>query len=547
LAPESPGEKETVVAATAAESTEAEPPSPKGLRFWLVFVALCLAGFLSATDASIIVTALPTISNDLGGGEEAQYIWLGNAYVFASTAIQPFYGQLSNIFGRRYPMLASVALFALGSGVAGGAHTPAMFIAGRLVQGLGGGGMVMLIDLIVCDLLPLRERSQYLGIVLGACAVGTLAGPVIGGALVSRASWRWAFWINLPVCALTLAAMAVFLRVSWQRSPSWAHALARIDYLGNTLFVGSITSILIALVQGGVVHPWGAWQTILPLVLGFAGWGAFFVQQGFCKEPTMPLRLFAHRTSASVSLQNFIVSVLLMWCIYVLPLYFQALLAASALDSGLDILPINAFMIPSGAVAGGLLTKTGRYKPLHWGGFAVLALSAGLFSTMSASTSTVAWAWFEILAGIGIGLPLTTQLPAIQAVLPESDTAISTSTYSFIRSFGFVWGATVPSIIFNGRVDALLASVGDPGVRAALAHGGAYSYALEVRHLPDPTRQQTLEVYAEALRVVWLGGLTFALAGFLLVFVEKHVDLRITLETEFGLEKEKPVKEGGVA
>ncbi|KAK4233028.1 putative MFS-type transporter YusP [Achaetomium macrosporum] len=496
-------EKDTI-AVPAPELTEAEPASPKGLQFWLVFVALCLAGFLSATDASIIVTALPTISNDLGG--QAQYIWLGNAYVFA--------------------------------GIAGGAHTPAMFISGRLLQGLGGGGMVMLIDLIVCDLLPLRERSAYLGTVLGACAVGTLVGPVIGGALVSRASWRWAFWINLPVCALTLAAMAVFLRVSWQRSPSWTHALARIDYLGNTIFVGSITSILIALVQGGVVYPWGAWQTILPLVIGFAGWGAFFVQQAFCKEPTMPLRLFAHRTSASVSLQNFIVSVLLEWCIYVLPLYFQAQLAASALDSGLDILPINAFMIPSGAVAGALLTKIGRYKPLHWGGFAVLAVSASLFSTMSASTSTVAWAWFEILAGIGIGFPLTTQLPAIQAVLPESDTAISTSTYSFIRSFGFVWGATIPSIIFNDRVDAALGSIDDPNVRAALAHGGAYSYALEVRKLTGTTLQQTLDVYAEALRAVWFGGLAFALVGFLLVFVEKHVDLRVTLETEFGLEKE---------
>lgn len=201
----------------------------------------------------------------------------------------------------------------------------------------------------------------------------------------------------------------------------------------------------------------------------------------------MPLRLFAHRTSASVYLQDFVVSILLEWCIYILPLYFQSQLADSALDSGINILPINAFMIPTGAVAGALLTKLGRYKPLHWAGFGVLTISYGLFSKMSPSTSTVAWAWFEILAGIGVGLPLTTQLPAIQAVLPETDTAISTSTYSFIRSFCFVWGTTIPSIVFNSRIEAGLGSIDDPGVRAALSGGGAYSYALNVRELTGQT------------------------------------------------------------
>ncbi|KAI0409837.1 MFS general substrate transporter [Xylaria palmicola] len=524
-----------------------EQSGSKGIKFWLVFLGLCLAGFIASVDSTIIFTALPTISNDLNG--QAQYVWLGNAYVFASTAIQPLYGQLSNIFGRRYPMIVSVVLFTLGSGLAGGAHTSAMFIGGRLVQGLGGGGMVMLIDLIVCDLLPLRERSTYLGSVLGACAVGTLIGPVIGGALVTRTSWRWAFWINLPVSAVTLVVLVAFLRVSWKRPPSWRQSLSRIDYVGNFIFVGSITSILIALVQGGVVHPWGAWQTIVPLVIGFLGWGVFFVQQSFCFEPTMPLRLFAHRTSATVYLQNFIVSILLEWAIYILPLYFQSQLSASALESGLDILPINAFLIPSGAVAGALLTKIGRYKPLHLIGFSVLSISCGLFATMSSTTSTVAWAWFEILAGVGIGFPLTTQLPAIQAVLPESDTAISTSTYSFIRSFGFVWGATIPSIVFNSRVDASLYLVEDPTIRDMLANGGAYSYALSVRHLAGQELAQTLEIYRQALRTVWLVALAFALLGFFLVFPEEHVDMRTTLDTEFGLEQkeksENTVEVGG--
>ena len=394
---------------------EEEAPASKPLRFWLIFAGLCLAGFISATDSTIIFTALPTIARDING--QAEYVWLGNAYVLASTAVQPLYGQLSNIFGRRYPMITSVALFALGSGIAGGANTAAMFIAGRLIQGLGAGGMIMLIDLIVCDLVPLRERSTYLSSVLGACAVGTLVGPVIGGAIVSKTTWKWAFWINLPICTLTLAVMIPFLRVSWNRSPTWKLSLARIDYLGNAIFITSVTSILFGLIQGGIVYPWTSWRTILPIVLGFLGWVLFFIQQAFCKEPTMPLRLFAHRTSATVYFLDFIISVLLQWCVYVLPIYFQSELAASPLISGINILPLNAFMIPGAAVAGALLTKLGKFKPFHWMGFAILAIACGLFSTLTATSSQAAWVCFQILAAIGIGFPLTTQLPAIQAVL----------------------------------------------------------------------------------------------------------------------------------
>ena len=517
-----------------------QPSAPKGMRFWLIFMGLCLAGFVSSTDATIIFVALPTIVRDING--QGEYIWLGNAYVLATTAIQPLYGQLSNIFGRRYPMIAAVALFALGSGIAGGAASSAMFIAGRLVQGLGAGGMIMLIDLIVCDLVPLRERSTYLGAVLGACALGTIIGPVIGGAIVSRTTWKWVFWINLPVCAVTLAVMVPFLRVTWKRSPTWKHSLARIDHLGNAIFIASVTSTLLGLIQGGVVYPWGSWHTIVPIILGFLGLGLFFVQQAYCKEPIMPLRLFAHRTSGTAYFLNFIISVLLEWCIYVLPLYFQSQRAALALTAGIDILPINAFMVPSAGIAGALLTKIGKYKPFHWVGFAILTIACGLFSTLTATSSTAAWVWFEIIAAIGIGFPLTTQLPAIQAVLPESDTAVSTSTYSFIRSYGFVWGTTIPSIVFNSRIDALLDRIDDPSVQGALANGGAYGYANNVQTLRGSTLEQTLGVYAAALRIVWFCGLAFSLVGFVFVFLEKHVEMRVTLDTEFGLKQKKQEK-----
>ncbi|KAI1347246.1 major facilitator superfamily domain-containing protein [Xylaria sp. FL0043] len=514
-----------------------EPGVTKGPRFWLVFVGLCFAGFISAVDINIIFTALPTISEDLGGTDD--YTWLGNSYVLAVTSIQPLYGQLADIFGRRYPFIASIAIFALGSGIAGGSKTPSMFISGRLVQGLGGGGMIMLIDLIVCDLLPLRERSTYLGIVLGGSAIGSVIGPVIGGAVVTHSTWRWAFWLNLPVCAVTLAVVIPFFRAKAAKSLNLSKSLSRIDFFGNFIFIASVTSVLIGLVSGGVQSPWSSWRIVLPLVLGSLGLVAFFIQQSRCTKPIMPLRLFTHRTASVVYLQDFIVSIGLQWCVYVLPLYFQAVRATSALDAGINILPINAFMIPTGAVAGALLTRFGRYKPLHWLGFSVLSVSFALLSTLSESTPTVTWAWFEILAGIGIGLPLTTQLPAIQAVLPEPDAALSTSTYSFIRSFGFVWGATIPAVVFNGRVDANLGVVKDLTVRNALSHGGAYGFSVNVKNLSGETLRQTLYVYTSSLRIVWFVGFAILILGFLLVFGEKHVDLRVTLETEFGLESEE--------
>ncbi|KAM3155993.1 MFS efflux transporter aclA [Botrytis cinerea] len=498
-----------------------ETISPKGVCFWLIFLGICLAGFVSSTDATIIFVSIPTITKNLDGQEN--YIWFGNAYVFATTAVQPFFGQISNIFGRRHPMIFSVALFALGSGITGGANSSAMFIAVRLVQGVGAGGMIMPIDLIVCDLVPLPERTTYLGIVLGACAVGTLIRPVIGGAIVSRTSWKWGFWIKLPVCAVTLAIIVPFLRVSWKKSPAWRHSLARIDYLGNAIFIASITSILLGLIQGGVNYPWASWRTILPIALGWI----VFVQQDYCIEPTMPLRPFAHRTSATVYFLDFMISILLEWCIFVLPLYFQSQLGTSPLKSGIDILPINGFMIHSAGIAGALLTKTGKYKPLHSVGFSLLAIATGLFSTMTSTSTKAAWVSFQIIAAIGIGFPLTTQLPAIQAVLPESDTAISTSIYSFIRSLGFIWGARIPSIIFNSRINAALESIPDADVRAAFADEGAYAYANNVKELSGQPLHQTLNLYANALRTVWYAGLAFSLLGLLVVFfLEKHVDMR---------------------
>ncbi|KAL8896246.1 MAG: hypothetical protein Q9207_007799 [Kuettlingeria erythrocarpa] len=499
---------------------------------------MCLISFASALDSTIITTALPAINRIIGG--QQQSVWIANSFVLASTTVQPLIGQLSNIFGRRVPMLVSVVLFALGSGIAGGSSGVAMMIVGRTVQGLGSGGIFVLVDLITCDLVPLRERGKYLGLMLSTAAIGTTIGPLAGGGL-AQASWRWVFYINLPISGVALVAMLLFLRHKFKREPTWRRALARVDYLGNFIFIASICSILLGLVLGGTTYPWSSWRIIVPLVLGFVGWIVFHVHQAsrLCKEPTMPPRLFTNRTSAVGFFLAFVSALLLEWIVYFLPLYFQAVLGVSPLVSGVNILPLNVFLAPFAIVAGVLLSRFGRYRPIYWAGFAFTAIGCGLFSILDSSSHKAAWVCFQLITAIGLGFVMTTVLPSIQAALPESDAAAATGTFAFLRSFGFVWGVTIPSIIFNRRFANLQFQISDGTVRQRLASGRAYGYASEsyAKMLPHDLAEEVVGVYTESLKAVWEAAIAFALLGFMAVFIAKHIKLRTELETDFGLDE----------
>jgi MFS family permease len=518
------------------EKTPHQPKQTHSWRFWLVFVALCLISFISAIDSTIVTVALPTMTRAIGG--EKDYVWMANVFVFAATATQPLFGQVSNIFGRRYPMLISIALFALGSGITAGANGIAMFIAGRTVQGLGSGGLFVLLDLIVCDMVALRERGKYLGLMLSTAAVGTVLGPIVGGALTS--SWRWIFYLNLPISGIALVAMFAFLKVKHKRDPTWKHSARRVDYLGNFIFIASISAVLFGLIMGGTTYPWSSWRVILPLVLGIVGWICFHIhQKWFCTEPSVPPHLFGNRTSAIGFVLGFTSSILLVWVVYFLPLYFQAVLGASPLRAGVDFVPYTAFVVPFGITAGGFLSKVGKFKPLHWAGFAFSAIGCGLLSMLDENSSKAKWVCFQLFVAAGTGIVMTALLPSTLAALPEKDVATATATYSFLRSFGFVWGVTLPSIIFNGQFDSHLGWISDPAVQDQLRNGQAYGYASGgyVHRLPEETRHEVIRVYVHALRAQWLAGAAFAIFSFLLVFFEKHVELRKELDTEFGLDE----------
>lgn len=410
-------------------------------------------------------------------------------------------------------------------------------IAGRAIQGIGAGGINVLIEVIVCDLVPLRQRGNYLAAIFGLVAIGTALGPFFGGLIVQYSDWRYVFYLNLPVGGVALFLLFFFLHVKSKKEPTLAMSLGKIDWVGNALFVTSVSSTLVGLGWAGAVYPWGSFRVIVPLVLGVLGLGAFLVLEKFVADPMVPLRLFSNRTLIAVYLLTFLHSVITMWSIYFLPIYFQGVLGASPGDSGLYLLPTILILVPTAAGGGGIMSKTGKYRPIHYAGFSLMTVGFGFFSLLDQDSSTGKWVGYQILAGAGAGLVIPTLLPAIMAPLLEADTALATATWAFLRSFGLTWGTAIPAAIFNNRVAALSGRITDTEVAETVTGGRAYEHAVAsfVNLLEPETRAQFISVLSDGLKRIWEIAIVFAAFGFLLVALEKEYKLRDDLETEYGM------------
>ncbi|CAK7240848.1 MAG: hypothetical protein STHCBS139747_002298 [Sporothrix thermara] len=350
---------------------------------------------------------------------------------------------------------------------------------------------------------------------------------------------------------------------------SLAHKLARIDYAGNLLLIASTVAILYALTYGGTQLPWSSGRVIGPLVAGLLGLAVFMAYEatGDCgsnsddknknktdtpqpfwqriapREPVVPPRLFANRTSAVIFAVTFVNSALLYWMFFFLPVYLQAVLGSSPTRSGVQLLPAIVVAVPAAIVAVLLLARYGKYKPLHLFGFGVNTLGLGLLTLLGRDSSAAEWVIFQMVVAAGSGFVLNTLLPACQAPLAESDQAAATAAWSFMRSFGSIWGVAIPAAIFNNYFDRLAVrspangGISDPAVAAQLRNGKAYESASAalINAFPEPVRTEVIGVYSESLKYVWryaiiLGGVTFLLALF-----EKQIKLRTQLETEYGL------------
>ncbi|KAF6813796.1 major facilitator superfamily transporter [Colletotrichum plurivorum] len=521
-----------------AEVAGTEAPMKKDLRFWTMFLAIGLCQFLAALDATILSTALPTIMGELNSGE--LYVWVVNSYLLASTAFGPIFGQASNIFGRRVLTILAVLLFATGSAVCGSARNTVQLIVGRSFQGIGGGGCVVMPEILICDLVSLRERGMYAGILAAAWTVACLAAPVIGAVLAERATWRWIFYMNLPISAVVLVPV-VLLKQRYPHQGTFWQRLRRIDWAGNAILIASVTSLLLSLTWAGTLHPWSSWRTLVPMVLGLTGLAGFvyFESGPWLSEPTMPVRLFQNRTSAAVYATSFLHGMLLFWVGYFLPIFFQTVRAASPMRSAVLVLPVLTVGAPAGLLAGVATTVTGKYRPWHFVGWALTAVGLGLFALLD-ERSPLGWSvGFQVVFGFGFGVLFTTFLPALLASLSDADVAVATATWIFVRNLGSIWGIAIPAAVFNTRADRLAAALPDAALREMLVRGGAYEHATAAfvglfRDVPE-LYGMIVDLYASSLRLVWLVSMGFAVLGFLLSFLVKGLELRKTNDTEFGL------------
>lgn len=375
--------------------------TPYGMRFYLILLALSMTNILVAFEGTVVSTALPTIVRELGGG--SSYVWVSSGYFLASTVLQPLYGQLADIFGRRNLLLFATVAFVVGSGISGGAPSMGVMIFGRVVQGVGGGGINMLVNLIICDLVPLRDRGKWMAVIFAAISIGTGLGPFLGGVIVQSSTWRWVFFLNLPVGVVALVLLVLFLRVKTPKSVgTWKEKLAKLDLGGNFIFIVSCSLILVTLAYAGTLWPWKSYNAIATLLFGLLGIVGFLLyeESNYCPHPTVPLRLFRNRTSAAAFVITFIQSMLTLLVIYFLPVFFQGVLLSSPTRSGVQMLPTVIVLVPFSAISGFLLSKFGRYKPFHIAGFSVIAVGLGCFILLDRNSSMAAWVMVRFILAI---------------------------------------------------------------------------------------------------------------------------------------------------
>ncbi|KAM5536101.1 hypothetical protein V8D89_010200 [Ganoderma adspersum] len=529
----------TVDSAAAAQAAADPPQAPrssfrKGSAFWLSFVAILVCTFCSALDLTAIATALPTITESLHGGDE--FVWIGAAYGLASTAILPLSGRFSDAFGRRPVMLVAVGLFFVGSAVCGAAQSMGMLIAGRTLQGIGGGAILNLSEIIVSDLVPLAERGTYIGAFACVWALASGVGPPIGGALSAKPnSWRWIFYLNLPLTGIAFLLVLSFLRV---RTPPGTvrSKLKRLDIFGNAIIITGTTIALIGLTWGGVSYKWTDARTLVTLIIGFVLIGVFFVYEWLVpKEPSIPWEVISNRTSLSAYIGTFLHGTVAAALFYYLPVYFQACLGSTPLRSSVQILPTTLTISPFAFGAGAGIQFSGKYRWASVLAWSLLLIGFGLFSTLDTRSSTGDWAGYQVVTAAGIGLLFTGTIFPTLAPLPVSRTAAALAFFSFARMFAQTWGITIGSAILQNRLVSTL-----PTQFTALFPAGvqiAYAAIPVIRTLPEPLRGQVRTAFAESLKVVWQTMIGLCGLGLLSVAMMREVPMQKMTDERYGLDE----------
>lgn len=441
--------------ASASQTSEKEAPkaleAPEdgrtALESTIIVLALCIALFLAALDMSIITTAVPTIVAHFHSS--TGYVWVGSAYLLGNAAFVATWGKVSDIFGRKTTLLVAVGVFLIGSLLCALSQSMGMLIAARAIQGVGGGGTILLPNICVSDLFSVRKRGMYFGIFGMVWAIAGALGPIIGGLFTSKVSWRWCFWINLPTGGVAFLILVFFLKLHNPRTPLKEGLLA-IDWTGNLLVIGGTLMVLIGLEFGGVQFAWNSATVICLIVFGIFTLAIFgFYIAKIAKFPVVPLRVFQYQNCAPAYLLSIMHAMAFMGTNYYLPLYFQAVLGANSLMSGVYLLPFVLTLSIVSFFSGMLIKKTGNFQIPIVTGLFVMTIGLGLFIDLGSVPNWAKIILFQMIAGFGVGPNFQAPLIAIQANIEPRDIGAATSSFQFARQIGTSVAVTVGGAIFN--------------------------------------------------------------------------------------------------
>ena len=482
----------------------------------VIFSGLMLGMLLAALDQTIVATALPTITGELGGLNHLS--WVVTSYLLASTVSTPLYGKLGDLYGRKRLFQISILVFLAGSVLCGLSQSMGQLIGFRAVQGVGGGGLMVLAQAIIADVVSPRERGRYMGYfgaVFGAAMVG---GPLVGGFLTDQVSWRWVFYVNIPLGVLALLVTGSVLPTSVRdRKP-------RIDYLGTALLTAAVTCIVLLTTWGGTEHEWGSPVILLLGAAALVLLGVLLAVERRTEEPVVPIHLFSSRSFNVATSVSFIIGVAMFGAISFLPLFLQVVKGSSATGSGLLLLPLMAGLFAASMASGQITSRTGRYKVFPVAGCGVAAVAMYLLSTMGPASSQGTVTAFMVLLGVGIGLTIQTLVLAVQNAVGRADLGVATSSVSFFRSVGGSVGVAVFGALFNNRLAELVTASSSPAEAEELLGGSITPES--VQELPEAVRGEYVGAFADALTDVFLYAVPVVLVAFALTWLLKEVPLR---------------------
>jgi EmrB/QacA subfamily drug resistance transporter len=484
-----------------------------------VFVALALGMFLAALDQTIVSTALPTIVGDLGGLEHLS--WVVTSYLVASTASTPLYGKLGDTIGRKPMFQAAIVIFLAGSLLSGASQSLDELILFRALQGVGAGGLMVGAQAIIGDIVPPRERGRYMGFIGSVFAVSSVLGPLLGGFFVDNLSWRWVFYVNLPIGILALVVVASRLQLP-------RHTVRKpIDWLGFAMLTAAVVCLILMTSWGGSQYAWGS-ATIIGLGIAAVALAvAFVLWEQRAEDPLIPPRLFSSRVFDVANATGFIVGLAMFGALTFLPLYLQVVRGASPTESGLLLIPLMGGLLTASILSGRWISKHGRYRAFPITGTAILAVGMTLLTQLGVGTPFFLAAVYMVVIGVGIGLVMQVLVLVVQNDAPPGDMGAATSTAQFFRSIGGSVGVAVFGAIFASRLTSGLSSL-PAGVadRVGASGGSVQVRPDQVQALPTGVRDEFLSVFVHALHGAFMWGAMFAAVAFVLSWLLPEVPLR---------------------